>query len=295
MVSVGRDDQELMQAFEHARAASQGARPYQEDTAAIWEGAAVTSSPAADSAAPSSTSPTAVADRPAAGTRSSSLLAVLADGMGGHQGGALASKTVCETFIDAFRSEAGEDREKLVASLASANDAVRTLADQDPMLDGMGSTLIGAAFHSDGVEWVSVGDSPLLLYRRGEIATLNADHSLAPELDRLAELGSITKERAKADPRRHMLRSAITGDEIELVDVSKHALKLEPGDLIILASDGVHTLETTEIARVVSAYSDDGASAVCDALIRAVDAVRDPHQDNTTVITVRVVNGNGGV
>ena len=84
------------------------------------------------------------------------------------------------------------------------------------------------------VEWVSVGDSPLMLFRRGEIALLNEDHSLAPELDRLAEIGSITEDEAKRDPRRHMLRSAITGDEIELVDVSRNPLRIETGDFIIL-------------------------------------------------------------
>ncbi len=59
------------------------------------------------------------------------------------------------------------------------------------------------------------------------------------------------------------------------------------GDYVILASDGLHTLETTEVQRIVSAYADDGAEAVANALIRAVEAIRDPHQDNTTVLAVR--------
>ena len=91
---------------------------------------------------------------------------------------------------------------------------------------------------------MSVGDSPLLLFRRGEIALLNEDHSLAPELDRLAKIGRITAEQAKTDPRRHMLRSAVTGEELDLVDVSRKPLVLEAGDYVILASDGVQTLDT---------------------------------------------------
>ncbi len=153
----------------------------------------------------------------------------------------------------------------------------------------MGSTLVGVAFGQGGVEWVSVGDSPLLLYRRGQIAALNDDHSLAPELDRMAAAGLITADQARNDPRRHMLRSAVTGEDLELVDLSPRPLAVEAGDYVIIASDGLQTLELGEVERVVAAYADDGAEAVAGALIRAVESVRDPHQDNTTVIAVRDV------
>ena len=167
--------------------------------------------------------------------------------------------------------------------------AIAETVDANPMLAGMGSTLVGVTFGADGIEWISVGDSPLMLYRRGEIALLNEDHSQAPELDRLAAAGAITEDEAKRDPRRHMLRSAVTGDDIDLIDVSRRPLKIEPGDYIILASDGLQTLEPAEIERIVTAYADDGAVAVANALIRAVEARKDPHQDNATVIAVRMV------
>ena len=86
-----------------------------------------------------------------------------------------------------------------------------------------------------------------------------------------------------------MLRSAVTGDDIDLVDLSRRPLKVEPGDYIILASDGLQTLEPAEIERIVAAYAEDGAVAVANALIRAVEALKDPHQDNATVIAVRLV------
>ena len=89
--------------------------------------------------------------------------------------------------------------------------------------------------------------------------------------------------------RRHMLRSAVTGDDIDMVDVSRTPLRIEPGDYVILASDGLQTLETSEIERVVTAYAADGPQAVANALIRAVEAVRDPHQDNATVVAVRAL------
>lgn len=86
-----------------------------------------------------------------------------------------------------------------------------------------------------------------------------------------------------------MLRSAVTGEDIDLVDLSRRPLKVEAGDYIILASDGLQTLEAAEIERIIAAYAEDGATAVANALIRAVEALKDPHQDNATVIAVRLL------
>jgi PPM family protein phosphatase len=261
-----------MRAFDFAARATRGARDYQEDASAFW--------PPEGSSGGGSDAPTA---------NSARLVAVLADGMGGHTAGALASRVVCESFISAYRGLNGARQQRLLKSLQSANAAIAVKVRANPILSGMGSTLVAAVFADEGVEWVSVGDSPLLLFRHGEIALLNEDHSLAPELDRLAAMGRMTHEEAKADPRRHMLRSAVTGDDLDLVDVSKRPLALEAGDYVILASDGLQTLETSEVQRVVKAYAEAGPEAVADALIREVEAMRDPHQDNTTVIAVRPV------
>ena len=263
-----------MLAFEHASRATKGARSYQEDTALLWNRADAGAS--GDAGKPSS--------------NGAAVVAVLADGMGGHTGGALASRLACETFLKAYGGHDGSNRTRLVEALDAANHAIAKAVDADPMLAGMGSTLVGVTFGADGIEWVSVGDSPLMLYRRGEIALLNEDHSLAPELDRLAAAGAISEADARRDPRRHMLRSAVTGEDIELIDVSRRPLKVEPGDYIILASDGLQTLEAAEIERIVAAYAEDGATAVANALIRAVEALKDPHQDNATVVAVRLVS-----
>jgi PPM family protein phosphatase len=259
-----------MTVFDHASRATQGARNYQEDTAIVWPG-----------------NDPFVPRQSATARNGSEMIAVLADGMGGHAGGALASRMACENFVKTFASQDGATRDRLAASLDAANAAIAETVSSNPLLSGMGSTLVGVVFSADGVEWVSVGDSPLLLYRRGEIALLNEDHSLAPELDRMAADGQITPEAAKRDPRRHMLRSAVTGDELDLVDFSGKPLAIEPGDYVILASDGLQTLEPSEIERIIAAYASDGSQAVANALIRAVEAMRDPHQDNTTVVAVR--------
>jgi serine/threonine protein phosphatase PrpC len=135
---------------------------------------------------------------------------------------------------------------------------------------------------------VSVGDSPLYLVRRGEIARLNEDHSLAPMLDRLVADGRLSPDQAKVDPRRHYLRSAVSGEELDLIDVSRRPLTLESGDVVIVASDGIHTLGDEAIARLVATHASHGADATAAALIDAVDRAGDTMQDNTTVIVIAV-------
>jgi PPM family protein phosphatase len=256
--------------FDRAVRATRGAREYQEDTALVWPGDDPFQ-PGAD-----------VATLPDGG-----LLAILADGMGGHAGGALASRMACDYFVGAYTLPNGSQSNPLMNGLAAANEAIAAKVVENPLLQGMGSTLVAVSFAQEGIHWVSVGDSPLLLWRRGEIVQLNEDHSLAPDLDRLVAAGKITELQARRDPRRHMLRSAVTGEDIDLVDISRKPLTLERGDFVILASDGVQTLDNTEIERIVAGYGPDGAAAVAAALIRAIDALREPHQDNATVVVVR--------
>ena len=259
-----------MLTFDRAVRATRGAREYQEDTALLW--------PGDDPLTPVATGPFAGGEQ---------LLAVLADGMGGHAGGALASRMACDHFLAAYAEHTGLVVDGLLNALAAANEAIAGKVDEQPMLSGMGSTLVGVLFAGREMSWVSVGDSPLLLWRRGEIALLNEDHSLAPDLDRLAAAGKMTATQARRDPRRHMLRSAVTGDDIDLVDISRVPLRLEPNDYVILASDGLQTLDNTEIERIVAGYGGDGANAVAGALIRAIDGLREPHQDNATVVVVQ--------
>src|SRR5262249_21058738 len=145
-------------------------------------------------------------------------------------------------------------------------------------------------FGPSGLQWVSVGDSPLFLVRGGRIALLNADHSLAPEIDKLAAAGKMSWEDARTDPRRHYLRSAVTGAEIEMIDRSRAPVALDAGDIVILASDGIQTLSQKSILEVVQRHAEEGPEAVARALLAAVGAVGEPHQDNATVVVV----GKGG-
>jgi PPM family protein phosphatase len=241
--------------FEHAIRASQGARSYQEDAALVRQDGG-------------------------------GLIAVLADGMGGHAGGAVASDVATTAFLEGYLAAEGNSRACLAEALGAANAAILDEALAKPALRGMGCTLVGLAFTAAGVDWISVGDSPLYLLRGGEISRLNEDHSLAPEIDRQAELGRISWAAAQANPSRHVLRSALTGSTIEMIDRPRAQLPLEPADTIILASDGIHSLAEADIARIASAAATSDAAA--EALLTAVAAVDDPHQDNTTVVVVRL-------
>jgi protein phosphatase len=216
------------------------------------------------------------------------LIAVLADGMGGHAGGSLASTTICGVFIDHFTRDTGAGLQRLKPALEAANDAIRAKVRANPTLSGMGATLVGAAIGAAGLSWISVGDSPMYLFRGGELVQLNEDHSLAPVIDRLAAEGKMSAEAARSDPRRHFLRSAVTGEEIELVDAPERPLVLASGDVVLIASDGIHTLGPDDIRRLISAYRDEGPEAIAAAIVRAVDGAGEPHQDNTTVIAVTV-------
>jgi protein phosphatase len=255
-------------AFEYASRASQGARSYQEDAASIR-------------AAPEG------ADAASGEAGASQLMAVLADGMGGHAGGALASATACQVFQRAYETSSGDVPARLGEALSLANTAIAECVSENPALNGMGCTLVGAAFSPAGIEWVSVGDSPLFLVRGGEILLLNEDHSLAPEIDKLAAAGRMSWEEAKTDPRRHFLRSALTGHDIDLVDRSQRPLALEPGDVVILASDGIQTLGHADILRVAQDSEAGSAEDLAEALLAAVAAAGDAYQDNTTVVVVR--------
>lgn len=245
--------------FEFAIAAIKGARRYQEDTAMF---------------------------APEIGGRA---VCVLADGMGGHAGGADASRIACETFLASCRASVdAHSADILMRALEDANRAIARAADRMPENTGMGCTLIGAAFEPQGLTWVSVGDSLLYLWRRNSLAVLNDDHSLAPEIDRLAEAGVISWDEAMSDPRRHYLRSAVTGEDMDLIDSPRDAIAIGPGDVLVLASDGLDALDEATISEIIATGATQSAASIAEALVTRVEVAQLPGQDNTTVLAVRV-------
>ena len=216
------------------------------------------------------------------GSEHSMLL--VADGMGGHVGGATASGLLSKTFVEVYPQASGSIVERLRDCLAAANKALADAIAENPELDSMGSTLVAAVVSSEGLHWISVGDSPLWLFRQGKLERLNADHSMAPILAELVAKGDMTEEDAARDPRRHSLRSAVMGDDIHLIDASAQPVAVEKGDRLLLASDGLLTLSEPEIAAILQQTQDAPLADSAAALIQAVEAAEHPHQDNTTVL-----------
>ena len=203
-----------------------------------------------------------------------SLLAVVADGMGGHAGGAIASKLAVEAFVHALEQGGG-----LADGLREANEAVGKGAVGKPDLAGMGATLVAAQVRGDEVRWISVGDSPFFVVSAGRLERLNADHSMAPQIDEMLKRGLLTEEEAVHHPARHTLREAVMGEPLTLIDKGRRRLGADAK--LLLCSDGVQTLSAKDI--------EAGAVKPVRGLIDAVLAAADEHQDNITVVKLERV------
>ena len=213
-------------------------------------------------------------------------LLLLGDGIGGHAAGDAASATVVESFRDAFvEARDPGSRERLLRALQAANLALFDRIEAEPHLAGMGTTLVAAAVDGNSLQWVSVGDSPLWLLRNREVHRLNENHSIGGVLDRRAAAGEITVQEAAEDAERSRLLEAVLGEDIERVDAPPDPLTLQPGDLVVLASDGVETCSLEELREIADGPS--SSAGLVGAILQAVEAHALPSQDNATVIVFR--------
>ncbi|MGD8348603.1 MAG: SUMF1/EgtB/PvdO family nonheme iron enzyme [Gammaproteobacteria bacterium] len=213
-------------------------------------------------------------------------LIIMADGMGGHAAGNVASNMVVATFNKTFQAKfpTPDIAEVLTDALNRSNDQIRASVKETPALRGMGCTMVTAYVQDDKLYWVSVGDSHLYLIRNRELIKQNADHSYGAYLDMMKEQGMEVDEQAGMS--RNMLMSAMTGEEISSIDVSETPVKLKPGDRVIVASDGLDTLGAGAIIQY-SSWSATAKECVY-ALLKAVDDANKINQDNTTLIVIDV-------
>ena len=151
----------------------------------------------------------------------------------------------------------------------------------------MGCTLLAAVLAKEGLYWISVGDSPLWLYRHNQLTRLNQDHSYRPVLAQQLASGAISATAAQTHPHRNALFSALTGEGIDQVDLSQAPYRLQAGDRVLLASDGLLTLSETGIATQLNTNAT--ADMICQRLLEAVMSVADPEQDNTTVMVACII------
>jgi serine/threonine protein phosphatase PrpC len=221
--------------------------------------------------------------------------AVLADGMGGHSAGEIASRHVITQLYAAlkFNSESYAENASalpgiMAQGLDTANAAIRDHVRQHPRLHGMGSTLICLALVEGRAHWVSVGDSPLYLLRGGVLSQLNQNHSKAHEFDLLVKSGAMDAEEALLHPDRSALTSAIFGGEIAYADCPEKAFELMAGDMLLLASDGLQFLSDAQIARILAKHRRRSAAEIASHLMAAIGALADDNQDNVSLSVIKV-------
>jgi protein phosphatase len=208
-------------------------------------------------------------------------LAVLADGMGGHTGGAIAARAAVTAFMaSATGNRARTFMAVLEGGLAAANEAIALAIANGSGRAGMGATLVAAAVDNCMVHHISVGDSPLWQVSGTGLDRLNADHSMQPLLEAAVAAGEIDEETAR--PQYSALRSALTGGRIALVD--RRSTELHPEDRLLMASDGLLSLGEPEVFAIMLQNEPAGQCAQVSALLAAVERLALPDQDNTTVM-----------
>jgi PPM family protein phosphatase len=220
---------------------------------------------------------------------------VLADGMGGHAAGDVASKIVLtEVYselkfhyanVDAFEARAPEIL-RGVADLA--NQSLRQHANMHPETEGMGATLVVPALVENRLWWLSIGDSPLFLYRNGKLSQLNEDHSMAPQIDFMVQAGLLEAEEAATHPDRNCLVSVLMGSKIAKVDCPANPLELKAGDIVVCSSDGLQFLPNAQIEKVLARYRKTRSTEIAERLLEELHRLADPDQDNISFTVIKV-------
>lgn len=213
-------------------------------------------------------------------------IAILCDGMGGENCGEVGSAITVRAVMEYLAApEKGLTREEAVKeAIRAANRQVIEEAKLRTECDGMGSTIVMAAWDGADVIIANVGDSRAYLFRDGELRQLSYDQNFANELR--TKLG-FSEERLRTMPNRHVLTMAV--GPFEHVLVRTHLEHLEPGDRLLLCSDGLHgPVENATIARIVGQHQ-----ALAPAVEALVDcALENGGPDNITAILLEYTEEN---
>lgn len=222
-------------------------------------------------------------------------VAVLADGMGGHEAGDVASKLVVTEVYSTLKFGSADfavDEPHLPAMLAratgEANAAVREYVEDNPEARGMGATLVATVMVENRLFWMSVGDSPLYLLRGGKLRQLNEDHSLAPQIDFMVEQGLISEQDAKDHPDRNCLTSVIMGTKVQRSDCPAGHFEMEMGDVLLVSSDGLQYLGEPAIQKVLHKYRRRKSAEIAGYLLEAINTLADPDQDNVSFAVLKL-------
>ena len=206
------------------------------------------------------------------------LLLAVADGMGGRAGGEVAAQLTVDS-LSAFVMQPGDAARQLGRQVLAANEKVSLKGRSDKNLKDMGCTVTVALLQQDQMFWAQVGDSRLYIFRNNELRQLTTDHNMA---QLLVELGEISAADAAKSPFRHILNQCVGQPDCR-PDIGRE--KLEPGDIIMLCSDGLHG--STSDA-VVTLYLERKGSLArkADTLVQKV--LRSGGRDNVTIILAAI-------
>jgi serine/threonine protein phosphatase PrpC len=210
-------------------------------------------------------------------------LAIVADGMGGYEGGQEASRLAVDTLVGTYRDFTGDDPQAgLIEGLQAAHDAIRQYGFAHPALRGMGTTCTAAAIVQDGLYFVHVGDTRLYLIRDGRIRQVTRDHSY---VGRLVEAGMISREEAETHPQRNILTAALGTNPELIMESPPRPEPLLPDDVLLICSDGLWGLvHDHEILEAVEKGSVENAGRELIALARERGG-----PDNITVNILRLL------
>lgn len=224
----------------------------------------------------------------------SAILAVVADGMGGHQAGEVASKIAVDTFgqilNQSLPSETFACYELLLKAFYDADTAIREQAGQDFRLMNMGTTIIAAIITPTELIHLYAGDSRLYHFRGDSPPYITADHSVVQVL---IELGKITPEEVSTHPRRAMVNSFLGGEGKSRLSIDPKwdgspspVRELHPGDVLLLSSDGLHgEIPPQQLQTIVQQFRDSPKKLIKVCIEAALDS---GGNDNITVIAIRV-------
>ncbi|UUO02119.1 protein phosphatase 2C domain-containing protein [Mycolicibacterium novocastrense] len=210
-------------------------------------------------------------------------LLALADGMGGHAAGEVASQLVIAALAHLDDDEPGGDLlSKLDAAVREGNSAIAAHVEADPELEGMGTTLTAILFAGNRLGLVHIGDSRGYMLRDGELTQITKDDTF---VQTLVDEGRITAEEAHSHPQRSLIMRALTGHEVEPTLIMREA---RAGDRYLLCSDGLSDPVSQETILEALQIPDVAESA--DRLIEL--ALRGGGPDNVTVVVADVIDNN---
>jgi len=209
-------------------------------------------------------------------------LLIVADGMGGHEGGQEASHIAVESVQESYAGgKDGDPRSWLLNSFEVAHQRIQQFAAAHPLLYGMGTTCTAVVILDHSLFYAHVGDSRLYLVREGYLYRLSRDHSY---VGRLVEQGIISPEEANAHPQRNILTAALGSGARPEPESPEQPIPLENGDLLMLCTDGLWSLLTDdEILRALAAPS---LNEACERLVQ--QAKDRGGLDNVTVQIARL-------